>query len=341
MDIVYLEQDRRHYAACPVMPEFALSPKGKHEPMAPIARPTSDNRWQGPMLPSHRFNPRHIGMRSKRITQQEADWRSLKPNEKFKPVNEDGFVVTIGKTKPWIPESFASREAEYNWLIATQDTELEFHDEMFRTNGLKSSSLDDDDRADIIDHDAARYGTVFSVGKRSLEEAAPFIRRIEFERIAAQASQPDCVRLTAIGDEIHPVSRWPMDDEKLQEMGAQLYAALGYPSVEQVATMERERFYYGYTGSILYGVRAGDPLPEQPQEDNLQLMADELTPAEEVLQGPQELGLHNFSDDEMPLVIGGRVISTGRTLSEPNESDEERWAFDYPPVLYGVRPIGF
>lgn len=404
MEIQYLEHDRRHYAACRNVPVFHISPHSDiYRAVQPLRR-AQPQPILGPMPAPTITNPRVIdgipvlpikwGDRCRLISQQEKDWRDLKPNEKFKPVSQHGFVLPISRVKPWLPDSFAVREAEYEWLVKTQDivemdpdgntaldkdglpiilrtNDIFFEQDVFHTNNIQhlnlSSSYEDDDEThgerilvqpepdhDYIDveahalspehHDTRRYGAVFTYGQGlTAEDAAPLMRRIDWERWVAKHGQVDAVRLTAQGDNVFPVSRWPMDKAILQELGQRIYEALGSPSVEAIATMERERFHYGFTGSFLYGITKGEAEPEQPQEDNLLLLAQELEQEDEVLQGPQELGLHNFTDDENPLQLRideslVKRIHRGRVTSEPSPDEEERWAHDYPPVLYGSRP---
>lgn len=194
---------------------------------------------QGPMVPPTISAPRPKG-KKRLLSQDEENWLNLKP--KFEAPVEPKLVAPHGTTKPFVPESFARREAEYAWLIATQSQDLPSLAQEFRANGLTAFSLssspsdenDDEMSGDNIaepvertgfvagerpkadpqvEHDARRYGTPPLLDPETM---AALVRRIEWEKTVVYSSQSTRIYAATTEDGRRTLRcndrRWTKDD---------------------------------------------------------------------------------------------------------------------------------
>lgn len=293
------------------------------------------------------------------ISDQEKAWRELKPNPRFKPVKEFGFVAPINSLEG-IEHTIARieaikrmtdsqmRDAATNKVLIEADKELSTIMDEFRANGFQAISLsssesrDEDDDLEAANFAEKNLGvTPYAYGireyakrpdgtevpiYRDAEELAPLMRRIEWERALAASSMTTKVRLTMQGGEIGAVAEFPATPlETVLELGKRLLALANpdWLANHHYATTA------GFVGSALYGVKSGETIPEQSTDE---LGAEDLEEPEEVLQGPQELGLHNFADDEAPLTIGSLIIHQGPVESEPSQTELEEWSLNFTPL---------
>lgn len=144
----------------------------------------------------------------------------------------------LGTAKPFIPASFTTREAEYNFLVATQDLELATSEQELRETGFDAFRLNvatDGIEPEISDEEreraACRYGTAY-------EQPDPdLIRRIEWERWVSQCGATLRITLedghVAIHDErLNPYPKYPISEERRAKILAKR---------AQIEAMVRER----------------------------------------------------------------------------------------------------
>jgi len=94
----------------------------------------------------------------------------------------------LGTAKPFIPTSFATREAEYNFLVATQNLEIATSEQELREAGIDAFRLGitnpDGVEPEVSDDEreraASRYGTAYDLPDPDV------LRRIEWERWVSQ-----------------------------------------------------------------------------------------------------------------------------------------------------------
>jgi hypothetical protein len=157
-------------------------------------------------------------------------------------------------------------------------------------------------------HDARRYGTPYITA-----DLAAVMRRIEWERSILASKLPVKVVLHTDGTAVGPQSQHP-DQQLVMELFVKLYDACGRPGPKTTKDMMNFADYYGVVGSKLYIDQTKAENLEQSMDE---LGAEDLMAPEEVLQGPQELGLHWRSDD-----LGDDTFDPpGLVLAEPNEGE--------------------
>lgn len=329
------------YAARPLPPntnpEFAFSPKGRSEPYYHDGSLRYDLTPLGPPVPPMISNPRRLHEPTP-IDDREKAWRNMIAlSAKRKPIKQNGFVAPMGSLEGL--DHFVARVEAIKRLtdqqerdrasrsvLIEQDKELPRIVDEFRANGFKAVSLtraeyddDDDDIADEPRNPPPAFGVKstdeFGVHDYyDIEEAAPILRRIEWEREEAQHGPTIKVRLV-IGEKIIgaiPTADWMakfVNHSEVKAMGRKIAAAVEWTEVENNRARAE---YYGAVGSALYGVRRGPSYPEQSLDD---LGAEELTVPKaerskpEYLRtaalkasGPQELGLHGSAEESKVIV---------------------------------------
>lgn len=287
----------------------------------------------GPMVPPMISNPRRLHAKTL-ISQREEDWRNLVPLFKT-PIAQQGFVAPMNSLKGVdhllgrvaAIERLAThqaREAATDRLLVESDKELPFIVDEFRANGFQavslSSSQEDDarDPSELNEVSIFHVPTVYGAAALDIIQAAPILRRIEWERWTMMSGLPMKVTLVSTengGVAAHSTDRRLSKTER-DALGLKIGRASGLTTADKLEDNRAWATLNGAVGSILYGVTTGIQYPEQDMDDR---GAEDEYPQEEVLQGPQELGLHNKSQ-------------RGEVLSEPSEQTLERWA-DIPLLI--------
>ena len=254
----------------------------------------------------------------------EANWRKLVPYFK-REVKPRGFVIPMNALED--EETFIKRVMQLELDLLTeqqardaidrvtieQEKELATVVDILRANGIAglymSSSEDDDDNpAELSEQDATKYGVPFTVGDKTMEEAAPYLRRIEWERYALACSNPQSVILTPEGGAVENAQYASMPATEVARMGKKLKAAI-----------ERDWAY-------------GPTTPTMAPEQSFDVLGQEdFEKPDDEREGPRELGLHNFADDDVenpPTTRDGRRISNSPVLYEPNDDELASWEMD-------------
>lgn len=139
MDFIEPEWDRRHYAACPLVPEFAFSPRRECQALRglALARPRPQP-WIGPMVPPMISSPRRPGPKGKADAIWDTDF-----DLKFKvtPVPDDAPLLTPKGSQRVIAD-FVSRATELQYLTDTQHQELAITQALMAANGMPGVNLD-------------------------------------------------------------------------------------------------------------------------------------------------------------------------------------------------------
>ncbi len=341
MQLQYLDDGRRSYAACANVPEFKFSPKaGKRikrtfvcdKPDCEMCAPNPPQ--QGPMKPMLKGgNPVKVGP-ERQVGAIEKGWLNYIPFFKTK-VNQTtkppvGTVPTLEGLG-----HFLSRVDEINAIAETQFLDLPTVQQELAAMGVSSINLssspndseDDDYTLEIAEpgpestrlegvkefkfdkqanHDARRYGTPYVTA-----DLAAVMRRIEWERGIIASKLPVRVVLHSNGEAVGPVSA-SSDHALVNELFTKLYAACGRPGPKTTKDLMNFADYYGYVGSKFYTPQEKAESLEQSMDD---LGAEDLMDPEEILQGPQELGMHWLSSD-----LGDEWMhELGLVLAEPAE----------------------
>lgn len=292
------------------------------------------------------------------INDQEKAWRELRPNPKFAPIKQTGFVAPINSLEG-IEHTIArieaikrmtnaqERDAATHRTLIESEKELATIADEFRANGFKalnlnmsSSHYDDDLFPDIeedtrptallpstskgpltdIERNAHRYGAAPAIGDHDILEAAPLMRRIEWERWLAACGLTTKVRLTMEGEQVSAVAEFVSTPlEVVKEMGMKLLKAAHPDWLEGAHRAE----YAGFVGSALYGVKTGEQTPEQTFDNLLEEVI------EEVIQGPQELGIQSYEfigEDE------AEDKYNAPPTSEPSDNEIESWSLDFERI---------
>jgi hypothetical protein len=235
----------------------------------------------------------------------EENWRNLRTYFKTE-VKKSGFVAPMSALEG-IEHFIArvetlnrlvdqqARDAETHRVLVEQDKELPTIVDEFRANGFRAISLssspsdDDIEEANIAAKHLGHVAPAFGPDKLALDEVAPVLRRIEWERYMLACSLPIKAIVTVDGNVVAERPDTPLD--LVAQMGKKMKNAILHD------------WAYGPSPQV-------NPIEQSFDE----LGADELmtrrTP--ELVQGPQELGLHNFDDEGI--------------APEPNEQELEAWA---------------
>lgn len=282
--------------------------------------------WQRPQR--HQHEPIALGP-------IETNWRNLVPYFK-KPVEERGFVDPIGTLEDiekfiarieslnllsQYPMAQQAKDAAIQRILAQQEHELSTEVDRFRANGIDaiqmSSSPDDDDTdfdaaAEHVGHvaQAIRVKRDDQYVNLSIDEAAPILRRIEWERYALACSNPIRVWLTEDGNALPESNRTPTDI--VRDMGKKMKNAIEH--------------------DWAFGPTTNTPGIEQSMDE---LGIEDMFKPNTSTAGPSELGIHNFDDDDIeggPTTRDGKPIHIDAVSFEPNEDEVERWAMDIPRI---------
>lgn len=289
------------------------------------------------------------------IDSREQSWRDLKPlSIERAPIKRDGFVAPLGALKGI--EHFIARvetikrltdqqerDAATSRVLVEQDMEMATIIDEFRANGfsavsLSSSSLDDDDdeleAANIAEAhlkmvpyaygikgytEPDEFGTQRPI-YRSAEEAAPLMRRVQYEREQAASGPALAVGLILNEDgSVGATTQQPwmaktLGPTGIKELGQKIKAVTRLDGLDE----RRARVaYYKAVGSLLYGVATGWTPPEQSMDD---LGIEDMEKQDEAKSGPQEIGLHTLTSD-YPEEYG----PTTAVLAAPSVEELNSW----------------
>lgn len=258
------------------------------------------------------------------LNADEENWLNLKP--KFEAPVEPKLVAPHGTTKPFVPESFARREAEYAWLIATQGQELASLPQEFAANGLSAFSLssspdgeNDDDSLEAANLAEKHLG--FVPYDPDPETVAALVRRIEWEKTVVYSSQSTRIYAATTEDGRRTLRcndrRWTKDD--LVAYAAPMKDLL---ADRDMADVENARARANHFGKLVWSLMTPaeqtawrERSPEaraylDVADDNLAretwdiprrevFVEDDLVDASTLSNGgPQELGLHVLTEDD-------------------------------------------
>lgn len=284
------------------------------------------------MVPPTISNPRKLHAK-REVGPIEEGWINLQPFFKT-PIKQEGFVAPLGSLQD-IEHLLArieaikrladqqTRDAAIARVLIEQDKELPSIVDEFRANGFKaislsSSSLDsDDDDLEAANYSAKNLGYV--PYNPDPETIAPLTRRIEWERFALECGQTQKVWLVTKDDGTVTAAGDPgSDPQTVRTLGRRL-RSVALDTNDLPLEMRRARAeYYHAIGSCLYGKWKGAQWPEQSLDE---LGAEDQNKPDEVKQGPQELGLHNLSQDDEE-----SWDPEGFVLPEPSDFVLEEWA---------------
>ncbi len=327
--IDYIQPDRRHVAVCPLVPEFQFTePKG--HTMPPMYRDVWANSEPRPIGPI----PSHPSLAPKPERKRRLLGEAAQAHHDFKPFFKHEVQTRtrapMGTTKPYLPESFVTREAEYNFLVSTQFLELPTAQQELGAISLSSSRDDDDDdalfevRADLTEHNACRYGTAYEYNPATPEYSA-MAQRIEWEQYILACGQANKVfakknaegqrvlsatdvrirgdALLAFKDKVLGlVGDRTLDELENDRARARYFKKIVWAQMtpaEQMAWMQRTPDVQAYLDPIgntptieLWDGNLVRELHEDPDTKDA-FITDDPLPAPPA-SGPQELGLHNI-----------------------------------------------
>jgi hypothetical protein len=256
------------------------------------------------------------------LSQDEENWLNLKP--KFSAPVEPELKAPHGTAKPFVPESFAKREAEYAWLVATQNFELPSLAQEFKANGLDafslSSSPEGEDDDEMTSANLAEKHLGFVPYDPDPETVAALMRRIAWEKTVVYSSQ--AVRIYAASTEDGRRTlrcndkRWTKDD--VLAYAQRMRDILGERDIADVENArDRAAHYRALVWSLMSPAeqaswRYRDPAARaylDCSDDNVARESWDI-PHREVIVGddfvdpttladggPQELGLHTLDED--------------------------------------------
>lgn len=291
------------------------------------------------------------------VDDREKAWANLKPLSEAKaPIKQTGFVAPLGALEGL--DHFVAkieainrmqdqqmRDAASHRVIVEADKEMATIIDEFRANGfhavsLSSSSLDSEDddleAANIADHHLKTVPYAFGIKGytepdefgtqrpiyRGLDELAPILRRIDWEKTEAKHGPVVSVILTDADGVLSITLKqaWmakKIDAPTMKRMALKLIKGAGITDVETLHNNRAFAEHYGAVGSALYGVHRGPSVPEQSFDD---LGADEWEKPNANGQGPQELGMHWLNND-LEEEVGPELI----VLPARDELDEDEF----------------
>lgn len=274
------------------LPEFTFSPRKTCAIPPRNHLVHRDPPPQGPIPPPMTTNPRRTHAK-RALSPAEEGWLNYRTLFN-RPITEHT-KAPVGTAKPFLPESFVKREAEYAFLVATQNLDLPTINQELAATGITafslSSSSNDDDfdiDEDTIERNACRYGTAYTTS-----ELTPIINRIEWEKFTYRCSkvQKIFLKITDEGQFDITSDDTAIQPAELARYAKRLFALLEGRTPEELQNDRARVHHYGVLGSILYGVTTGEQIPEQSM-DNL---AD---PAPQANDGPKEIGFHEVDEPE-------------------------------------------
>lgn len=279
-------------------------------------------RLIGPMAPN---KPLVHGEPVTGLSKAEKSWRQMTPlmagpkTDHVKPPK--GTAPTLEGLQRYLGR-MADYEAEWRAIAATQDLELPTVAQELAQTGVSSFSLKQDDDeddaiglevADDAERAACRYGTAYTT-----MDLAPIVRRIEWERYIYGCSPVQRVYITTredgtmgVGTDSHALTK-----EELLPLARKLKQTLDGKTAVDLENNRTYAVHYGVVGSAMYGIRHGEPVPEQ----SFDLLGSEEFEVVTRTGGPQELGLHTVVD--------------GMASYEPTAN--ELWPEDYPELAFAL-----